>query len=338
MRGKWFFSAAAFALVVLSVATGPVFAASAPANSPFLLLKHPNVSLIAISPDGRLLASGSSDEYIGPGEVKVWDVATGRLRKFLYHEYEVDDLAFSPDNKTLAIASGGDIRLWDVRTWKLKHRLRNDGGWQFTCSVAFSPDGKTIAGGSGMAENGEADDAYLWDARTGRLKCVLPHSNGKTSIVFSLNGQTLAGVTSDEANGIVNLWNMRTGLLKSVHQHPWVQCLAISPDGKTLATGSSHEIKEDNSIGEIRLWDMSTGRLLRTLQHESGIISLAYSPDGSLRASTDMAGTVRFSESATGQVKRELTGIGAGEIAFSHDGRFLACACDNGTVQLWAMR
>src|SRR2546422_1065184 len=82
------------------------------------------VASVAFSPDGKTLASGGGGS--GPGEIKLWDVATGKERAALKgHTRGVTSVAFSPDGKTLA--SGDDdqtIRLWDVQTCKEQATLK----------------------------------------------------------------------------------------------------------------------------------------------------------------------------------------------------------------------
>ena len=78
------------------------------------------VSCVAISPDGKYIASGSGDYFGGRGEVRVWDEKTER-QLFLWQGFpaEIWSLAFSPDSRTLATGTAfpeGSIKLWDVRT------------------------------------------------------------------------------------------------------------------------------------------------------------------------------------------------------------------------------
>ena len=111
-------------------------------------------------------------------------------------------------------------------------------------SVAYSPDGQTLASGS--------DDTTikLWNVKTGNLLQTLTgHSSQVNSVAYSPDGQTLASGGYTQAMAIassvntIKLWNVKTGnLLQTLKGHSdWVYpvALAYSPDGQTLASGSS---------------------------------------------------------------------------------------------------
>jgi WD40 repeat protein len=120
------------------------------------------VNSVAFSPDGRLLASGSCGQRDSggnciQGEIKLWDVASGReVRTLSGHTDYVWSVAFSPDGRLLA--SGSDdrtIKLWEVATGREVRTL--SGHTNDVYSVAFSPDGRLLASGS-------ADKTIkLWD-------------------------------------------------------------------------------------------------------------------------------------------------------------------------------
>jgi WD40 repeat protein len=99
---------------------------------------------VAISPDGKTVASGSADTSI-----KLWDIKTGKeIRPLAGHSGFVFSVAISPDGKTLTSGSWDtSIKLWDIATGK---EIRSLIGHSSTVnSVAISPDGKTVAGGTG---------------------------------------------------------------------------------------------------------------------------------------------------------------------------------------------
>jgi WD40 repeat protein len=77
---------------------------------------------VTFSGDGKTLASGCGDKFNPgePGEVRLWDVATGKEQATLKgHKEAVVCVAYSPDGKTLASGSRDEtIKLWDVATGK----------------------------------------------------------------------------------------------------------------------------------------------------------------------------------------------------------------------------
>ena len=92
-------------------------------------------------------------------------MATGKRATFQGHTQSVYSVAFSPDSKTLASASGDKtIKLWEVATGKERATLQ--GHTQAVLSVAFSPDGKTLASAGGSF--GKPGELKLWDVATGK--------------------------------------------------------------------------------------------------------------------------------------------------------------------------
>src|SRR6266567_4218855 len=102
-----------------------------------------NVVRVAISPDGKILASGSNDTTI-----KLWNIRARKLlRTFAEHTDGVRSVAFSSDRRTLASGSNDTtIKLWNLDTGKLLRTLKEHS--KPVTSVAFSPDGRTLASGS----------------------------------------------------------------------------------------------------------------------------------------------------------------------------------------------
>ncbi|MEW5856684.1 MAG: WD40 repeat domain-containing protein, partial [Cyanobacteriota bacterium] len=281
------------------------------------------VSSVSFSPDGKTLASASAD-------IKLWDVATGKLLSTL-NGY--GSLSFSPDGKTLASGSGDKtIKLWDVATGKPLTTLTGHNSFiiSFSFSVSFSPDGKTLASARGDKT------IKLWDVATGKLL-----STGHDSSVFSVSfspvrkafseGVVTATAFTIHDNSFLLLETQIGEPLSSLKGHDLVvNSIGFSPDGKTLASGSSD--------GTIKLWEVATGKLLSTLTgHDSSVFSVCFSPDGKTLASGSSDGTIKLWEVATGKALTTLTGHGSSvfSVSFSSDGKTLASGSADKTIKLW---
>jgi hypothetical protein len=263
------------------------------------------VHSVAFSPDGQLLASGSSDTTI-----KLRDVATGReIRTFSGHTGEVTGVVFSPDGTLLASGSlDKTVKLWDVATGR---EIRTFSGHSSVVgSIAFAPDGTTLASGVCMKfQEGDVNilnywlllqskctqgEVQLWQISDGTLLRALEgHKDLVSSVAFAPGGQTLASGSWDKT---VKLWDVEAGqVVSTLKGHTGqVTSVAFSPDGALLASGSW-----DNTV---RLWRVSDGSLLHTLEGHIGLIqSVAFSPDGPTLASGGSDGVVKLWDVATGQ-------------------------------------
>ena len=159
-----------------------------------ILLKGVNYAdmPLAVSPDGRIVVSGSSDRTIN--EMYGWDAKDGRLLWTIQAHAAGDRaVAFSPDGATVAISRGNRIELYEAMTGKLRRTINgdNDAG---TC-IAFSPDGRRLAAGGGP----DKPTLRVWDVRTGDLvgNVVTGHDGWLTCVAFSEDGKLVATGSQD---------------------------------------------------------------------------------------------------------------------------------------------
>jgi geranylgeranyl transferase type-2 subunit beta len=288
-----------------------------------LSLKHPAwVAAVALSPDGKRLASGCADSI-----ARVFDAGTGRaLRELKGHKDSVAAVAFNPDGETIATGSY-DHRaiLWNAETGDVRHELPGHRGG--VMGVAFSPDGRTLATAS-------IDGTLrLWDAASGESRKTLRgHRSWVNAVAFSGDGEWIVSGSSD---GTVRVWSAATGasLRELRASRAEVRSVAVSPDGKHLAAGIRY--------GTLVVWDTATWQeRFRIEAHRGDVWAVAFSPDGRRLASGggdwNRPGLVKLWDTGSGQPAGSLQHTGEVlSVAFTPDGGQLAAGAAEGTVKLW---
>jgi RNA polymerase sigma factor (sigma-70 family) len=163
----------------------------------------------------------------------------------------------------------------------------------------------------------------------------LRHAGEVSQVVFSPNGKLLASASKDAT---VRLWEAATGkeLRYLTGQDSWIDCVAFSPDGKTLAAGY-HGSRGIESGHPVILWDVKTGKELARLQgHGSEVGAVVFSPDGKTLASAGYGKSIRLWDVAARKERARLqvSEPGISTLAFSPDNRLLASVGTDKLIRL----
>jgi WD40 repeat protein len=159
---------------------------------------------LAYSRDGRTLAVGHSPRRPGPTrqfdhQVRLWDPATGTVRQTLRGPTDfVEAVAFAPDGRFLAAASGRTVWAWDLASERSLLEQRND--TRHFKSVAFSPDGRTLA----TADNDQT--VRFFDTQSWREQAAFDWKIGPVVVVtFAPDGMRAA---AGSKRGRIVVWDV----------------------------------------------------------------------------------------------------------------------------------
>ncbi|MFZ4656061.1 MAG: eIF2A-related protein [Caldilineaceae bacterium] len=235
-------------------------------------------------------------------------------------------LAFSPDGKRIAAATGMNLRVWHTKDSQIL--LTCVGHTSDVWYVCFSPDGKYLVSGSGD------NTVRLWDSESGQcLHTFVGHTGGVYYACFSPDSKLVASVSLDQT---ARLWSSEGGKCQHTlpdHSSEGLWPIAFSPDGKRFATAGDEYT--------LCLWDSESGQILNTLYgHTDKITTIRFTPDGELLASASHDQTVRLWDSESGHCLHSLRGHtkSVTHACFSLDGNQIASASLDQTVRLWNTR
>ncbi len=264
------------------------------------------ILVLAFSPDGTHLASGSTDKTVRLCNLTSDDEWI-TLQK---HTGWINVLAFSPDGSTLA--SGGTdktVQLWNTTTGAPLVTLT--GHLNDITALAFSPDGRTLVSGS------TDGTIRFWNIETGMPldNHITGHTQSMKAVTFFRDSSTLA---SAGVNGEIAFWDVKTAQklsIQSLGRWDWYPALAFSPDGtKLISFGTNrpviwdrgHLILYSGGGRETRMTDVSTGRELATLQHDVDDKAFTVSPDGKMVAFAGVPNELLLWDTETGGVQKIL--------------------------------
>jgi hypothetical protein len=218
----------------------------------------------------------------------------------------VTAVAFTPDGKKLVVGGHHELTVWDAATGKLEKRIHTRA--RRAMAMLFLPDGKlAVAGG----RPGEEGDVRIYDINGGKPNMV--------------NGVALLDAVKDPAVMIAQLLDADDEVL----------CLALSADGKQLASGGCDRL--------VHVWDLSAGykaaKVLPAIEnHADWVFGVAFTPDGKRlvtgsRDKTAKVWDIAARESVvTFQSQQSVYGV-----AVSTDGKVGFSAGEDNVVRAWTI-
>ena len=278
-----------------------------------------NTFAVAMSADGKLLASDGVK-----GQIRLWNPTTGEELPTPVPMQGDRPLAFAPDGKHLAAATGnrGGVRVYEVATGKVRFEFQDH--TDFVWALAYSPDGKLLLAAD------RTPKTVVWDLQTGQVKATLEVRDAVRSAVFAPDGNTVALACVDTG---IRLWDvaaLKERLRLEGHDgQTWAA--TFTRDGRTLITGGY-----DSTI---RLWDVTTGKQLKVIQEDFPVQGLAVNAEATRLLSGGQGGRVHLRDLTNGKLlSRTPPHYGpTWAIALTPDGKHVAWADQSQTVKFAAI-
>jgi WD40 repeat protein/uncharacterized caspase-like protein len=299
------------------------------------------VQRVRFSPDSSMLAviyipdytkqqtatAAKPTPYAHGGQLKIWDLKTGRELRSLVADDAPTEADFSRDSRTIAtIGTMGQISLWDAQSGS---KVRDLTASPMSALTNPMPNIGNIKPGQIPSM---PNMKVISDMMTNALGSLASGTMGQKALAFSVDGRILAtGGFESKAN--IDFAAMMSGAMNSSGQRQKKGQKQADPD-------PMKDFKIDTT-GQVQLWDVATGREIGALKaHGRGVIKIAFSRDGKFLASAASDNTIKIWDVENRRELRTLTGHTSSveSIDFTPDGNLLASASDDGSTFLWDAR
>jgi len=289
----------------------------------------------AFSPDGQRVITGD----IGIAAVKIWDLSLqgdAEVVNVPTDEAAPVDVAYLPDGKIVASHGVGSVAVWDVdRATEPVTTLGPVGGSEEpVLLIGTNPKDDLVA----FVRN-ESPVVAVWNAETSTL--AFEYDTGGepiTSIDWSGDGRYLALGSYDGSLHVLDADDEGRSLFVG-HEPPphYIQAIAFSPDGRTIAASTFNGEQPDTN--HVSIWDWKAEKVVRQID-AAGVVSMAYDAPGERLALGSFNGKVEIRDAATGDVERSFRAgsVTVMNVVFSPDGELLATSGEDGAVRVFDTR